>query len=168
MGISAQIVKKLSAKKLNLRTITTKVGYLKSNSKVYENGESVTDVAAKNEFGVQGRQTWQGSRTGKTISVDGIPPRPFMRTSFNSSKDFMLKGMRKIIRSQLREPNSLEFVKDRMDLLGAKAVSEVQKTITDISEPPNSPQVVAEKRSSNPLIDTGLMRRSADFETELL
>jgi len=168
MGIGAEIIRKLTAKKLNLRTITTKVGYLKSNAKVYENGESVTDVAAKNEFGVNAPQVWQGGRTGKTITVSGIPARPFMQSSFNSSKEFMRKGMHKIIDSQLHGMKSFEFVKEKMDLLGAKAVSEVQKTITNISEPPNSPQVIEEKRSSNPLIDTGLMRRSADFETELL
>ena len=166
MGISAEIIRKLSAKKLKLRTLTTKVGYLKSNSKVYENGESVTNVAAKNEFGVASPQSWVCRRTGKIVTVASIPDRPFMRISFNNSKEFMLKGMHKIINDQLTTASSLESVMRKMDLLGAKAVSEVQRVITYISEPPNAPQTIECKQSSNPLIDTGLMRRSADFKTE--
>ena len=40
----------------------------------------------------------------------------------------------------------------------------IQKEITNIKEPPNSPYTIEKKGSSNPLIDTGLMRSKVEWK----
>ena len=40
----------------------------------------------------------------------------------------------------------------------------IQKEITNLKEPPNSPATIAKKGSSNPLIDSGDMRKSVKWK----
>ena len=40
----------------------------------------------------------------------------------------------------------------------------IQKEITNLKEPPNSPYTIAKKGSSNPLIDSGDMRKSVKWK----
>ena len=41
---------------------------------------------------------------------------------------------------------------------------EIQQSIRQLRTPPNSPLTIAMKGSSNPLINTGKLRNSVDFE----
>ena len=48
--------------------------------------------------------------------------------------------------------------------LGEKVVADVQRKIVALKDPPNAPSTIAKKGSANPLIDTGRLRQSIDFE----
>jgi hypothetical protein len=48
--------------------------------------------------------------------------------------------------------------------LGVWAVRGVQRNIRDIDTPPNAPSTIKRKKSSNPLIDSGRMRQSIEYE----
>jgi len=50
-------------------------------------------------------------------------------------------------------------------LLGEKAVADVKNKIDAISEPPNAQSTIDKKRgSTNPLVDSGLLRQSVSWE----
>jgi hypothetical protein len=49
-------------------------------------------------------------------------------------------------------------------LMGEGIKGQLQKSINDWSEPPNSPRTVARKGFNKPLIDTALMLRSVDYQ----
>ena len=108
------------------------VGFFESAT--YPGGEFVASVAIYNEFGTQ-----------------NIPPRPFFRSALD--------------KNEARYWNFLasEFVKNEpakksLTKLGELVRGDVIKSITQFSEPPNAPSTIKAKGSSNPLIDTGVMR----------
>lgn len=107
-----------------------------------------TDVVAKavfNEFG----------------TATGIPERPFLRNAMTDNRDgyrgMMARGAKKIVRGEMSKHTVLAQ-------LGLKAQGDVQKSITDLREPPNAPATIKRKGSSNPLIDTGEMRARVTFK----
>ena len=51
-----------------------------------------------------------------------------------------------------------------LEQLGAMAVGEVQKYVTELDTPPNAPSTIRQKGSSNPLINTGALRQSITYE----
>lgn len=51
-----------------------------------------------------------------------------------------------------------------LNQLGVLAVGNVQVYMTQLKSPPNAPSTVERKGSSNPLIDTGVLRSSVTFE----
>ena len=50
------------------------------------------------------------------------------------------------------------------NMVGAKAAAIMKNTIRDLDEPPNAPATIAKKKSSNPLVDTGLLMQSVPWE----
>lgn len=109
-----------------------------------------TDVVAKAVFNEFGTST-------------GIPERPFLRNAMTDNRDgyrgMMTRAARKIIESEGK------FTKQHaLAQLGLKAQGDVQKSITDLREPPNAPATIKRKGSSNPLIDTGEMRARVTFK----
>lgn len=48
--------------------------------------------------------------------------------------------------------------------VGARMQRDIQRTIRNLSYPPNSPITVNNKKSSNPLIDTGKLRQSVTYK----
>ncbi len=108
----------------------------------YPDGKKVIDVAIKNEFGI------------------GVPERSFLRTG---GPEF-IEDSKPLIEAALQRVNAGAKFKDEADKIGMKAVAAIQQKIVDIDTPPNSAATIAAKGSSNPLIDTGLMRQSVTFE----
>ena len=51
-----------------------------------------------------------------------------------------------------------------MNHLGLRIQRDVQRTIRNLSDPPNSPITIHNKKSSNPLIDTGRLRQSVTYK----
>ena len=88
---------------------------------------------------------------------DRIPERPFLDVSIANKQGNLIAR----VNSDLRKGLTPDQVSER---LGARAVGIVQKYITDLRTPPNSPRTIAKKGSSNPLIDTGLMRQSVTYQ----
>lgn len=108
-------------------------------------------IASVHEFGV----TIQQER-GSIV----IPERSFMRTTFDEKKAEWFE----FVKRQLN--NVFEFKIDAQTLyarLGARMVGDIQEKITDLDAPPNAPSTISKKGSSNPLIDSGGLRRSITF-----
>ena len=104
----------------------------------------IIDIATWNHF---------GTRT--------IPERPFldnaMRYNRRSYKAAMQSSARAILLGDLTMTAAL-------NRLGLKAVGDIQREIVELKSPPNSPETIRQKKSSNPLIADGTMRRAVTFE----
>lgn len=92
-------------------------------------------------------------RRGKGNTI--IPERSFMRSTFDEKKEewvlFFNNQLKRVLKGQMG-PRVL------CERLGAKMTADIQEKITDLDTPPNAPSTIAQKGSSNPLIDTGGLR----------
>ena len=108
-----------------------------------EDGTDVCDIAAWNELG--------------TVNM---PSRPFLRMSVDDNSDkinsFMSAQKRSIING---EPADRILKK-----IGIFQKDLIQEKITEGSFAPNAPSTIKAKGSSKPLIDTGRLRHSVNFE----
>lgn len=94
-------------------------------------------------------------------AVKNIPERSFIRSTFDEKNG----DWTKFIKSRI--PKVLEGTlpaRQLHELVGAKIVSDIQKKIKDIQDPPNAPATIAQKGSSNPLIDTGGLRMRVTYK----
>lgn len=122
----------------------------KTTSVQYPDGTPVIDVAVYNNYG--------------TFNEDGtvhIPPRPFLDVggirASEETKQMRIALMRKIREGQIDMEHAA-------DMIGAKAAAIMKRTIRDFDDPPNAPSTIAQKKSDNPLIDTGLMMQSVTWD----
>ena len=108
-----------------------------------EDGTDVCDIAAWNELG--------------TVNM---PSRPFLRMSVDDNSDkinsFMSAQKRSIINGESAGRILMKIGIFQIDL--------IQEKITEGSFAPNAPSTIKAKGSSKPLIDTGRMRQSVNFE----
>lgn len=139
-------IKKLSH--LSKQPQEVKVG-LPAGSMNYPDGTNLIMVGAVNEFG----------------TADGrIPERSFLRST--------VINKRQVFRQFWRSDKARELLVGQedarilLDFLGQLAQAEVQKAIVEISEPPNAQATIGHKGSSNPLVDTGLLRQSIRYEVD--
>lgn len=124
--------------KLKLQFGTVDVGFFKGTH-TYPNGKDVTEVAKKNDKGI------------------GVPERPFMIPAGNKAANKTINITVQSIAGGMDESQALSRA-------GIILKNAIQKEITNIKEPPNSPATIAKKGSSNPLIDTGKMRQSVKWK----
>ena len=127
----------------NLADMKVQVGFLSSAK--YEDGKSVAQVAMSNEYGVpQKRQ----------------PPRPFMRTALKKAKewkktfDFMIK--KGFVRGG-------DF-KTSFNTLGLVVQGDIKTSIKELTAPALAQLTIDKKGFSKPLIDTGYMLDSVNYE----
>ncbi|MFF5994277.1 hypothetical protein AAGS61_05920 [Lysinibacillus sp. KU-BSD001] len=108
-------------------------------------------IAGVHEFGVTIRK-----ESGSIV----IPERSFLRSTFDEkNREWATFAKRQL-------PNLLEGRIDAQTLcerLGARMVADIQEKITDLDTPPNAPSTIKQKKSSNPLIDTGGLRRRVTY-----
>lgn len=130
----------------------------------YANMSEVATVGVFNEFGTEQKVTKKQSgflhhiglhkQPGDTIKVK---PRPFMSTSFDENlqglDNLKNKLYDKIIKGQSTTHRALKVIGEWM-------TTKIKKKIRDLKDPPNTPFTIANKKSSNPLIDTGQMINS--------
>ena len=109
----------------------------------YPDGTPVAEVAAANEFGV------------------GVPERSFFRVALKT----VVVPLRRILRRRV-DPRRNIVDKTTAALMGEQVRNEVIDAITALRTPPNAPSTIKAKKSSNPLIDTGLMRASVTYEVK--
>ena len=107
----------------------------------YPDGTPVAAVAAWNEFGT--RYT---------------PERPFFRNAIEGASPDLLEVVKAYV-----DPMEMQFTTYIAGRIGLAMQARVQKSITVLREPPNHPDTIKHKGSSNPLIDTGVMRQSVTF-----
>ena len=118
---------------------------LPKGSGSYPDGTPVIKVGVIHEFG----------------SEDGVIPE---RSWLRSAMDVNRKKHRALIRKLSKSVMSGELTaKNALELLGTQAQSDIQQRIVDVNEPPNAPSTIAAKGSSNPLVDTGLLRQSVTY-----
>lgn len=114
----------------------------------YPDGTPVAAVAAWNEFG-----------------TSRIPERPFFRNAIVGADKELMPVLKKGI-----DPRDMALDHITAAKLGLVMQARVQRSITDLSSPPNAPSTTAPrplgKGSSNPLIDTGFMRQSTTYKVE--
>lgn len=125
--------------KLKLQFGTVEVGFFKGSAK-YKGGKDVTTVARDND---------QGTKR--------IPERPFMIPAGN-------KAANKTINITVQ---SIAGGMDEQQALSKAAImfkNAIQREITNLKEPPNAESTIFKKGSSNPLIDTGVMRSKVEWK----
>ena len=123
------------------------VGFLRSSGEYDSKSHpTVATIAAIHEFG----------------SADGsIPERSFMRSAVDDNKKMIEKLIDKLV-LKVAEGRFNEI--GGLRILGAKVQSLMRNQILKGIPPANSPATIRRKGSSIPLIDTGTMIGSLDFE----
>ena len=124
--------------KLRLQFGSIDVGFFVGTK--YKNGKDVTTVARDND---------QGTKR--------IPERPFMIPAGNKAANKTINITVNSIAGGMDEQQALSKA-------GELFVGFIQKEITNLKEPPNSPYTIEKKGSSNPLIDSGDMRKSVKWK----
>lgn len=118
---------------------SVEVGFFSSAR--YEDGTPVAAVAAANEFGV------------------GVPERPFVRPALAAAK----RPVDTIIKNSV-DPLQMVIEQNVASRIGEQVRNEIIDAITKFTTPANAPATIAAKKSSHPLIDTGLMRASVTYK----
>lgn len=108
----------------------------------YEDGTSIAQVAAVNEFG-----------------ASDIPERPFMRQSFENHEG----ELQAACDAAQRLVSSGGSAEQALQQIGVVAKGLVQDEIVNGGFAPNAESTIKKKGSEQPLIDTGTMRQSVNF-----
>lgn len=108
----------------------------------YEDGTSIAQVAAVNEFG-----------------ASDIPERPFMRQSFENHEG----ELQVACDAAQRLVSSGGSAEQALQQIGVVAKGLVQDEIVNGGFAPNAESTIKKKGSEQPLIDTGTMRQSVNF-----
>ena len=111
----------------------------------YPNGTRVVDVAVGNEYG-----------------TDNVPARPFMGLS-SADINNQCAPILEQSAAALNNNNTQQY-DQLLDAAGSVAAGIVKQQITDLRSPPNAQSTIERKGSSNPLIDTGLMRQTVTYK----
>jgi len=130
------------------KKITLQVGFFKGSK--YTNGTQVAQVAVWNNF---------GTRSKKTRKVR-IPERPF----FSQATEIYKADRKRIIKEVFVPQRTL---RKSVALVGKKVVKLIQARITKLKTPEKSEETLRLRPGkTNPLIDTGLMRKSVLFKID--
>ena len=124
--------------KLKLQFGSIDVGFFVGTK--YKTGKDVTTVARDND---------QGTKR--------IPERPFMIPAGNKAANKTINITVQSIASGLDEQQALS----KAAIMFKNAIA---REITNLKEPPNAESTILKKGSSNPLIDTGDMRKSVKWK----
>lgn len=108
-----------------------------------ENGTDICDIAAWNELG--------------TVH---IPARPFLRQSVDDN----LSKINNFLQEKKKDLVSGISAEQVLKEIGIFQKDLIQEKITDGDFAPNAESTVKKKGSSKPLIDTGRMRQSVNYE----
>ena len=109
-------------------------------------GLSTGEILAINEFGSPSKK---------------IPARPFMRTS--------TEEMKRIIRNYVRgrKAQGIPWIGSiEANEIGRLGRTIIQDTIINWSTPPNAPSTIRRKGEDNPLLETGLLWKSVEYDIQ--
>jgi len=120
---------------------TLRIGFLENAR--YPDGKPVAMIAAIQEFGAPAR---------------GIPPRPFFRNMISAKSGEWPNAI-----SGLLKANGLDAAKT-LAQTGSAIAGQLRQSIVDLWEPPLAESTIRRKGHSKPLIDTGVLINSIDFE----
>lgn len=132
-----------------------KIGVLSDNAQEDRDGITLAQLAAVQEFGAK--------NAGPLKNIE-IPERSYIRSTMDEQRRALNAFTDKlIVQVMLGQFN----VKRALGILGEFIQAKIQRKITILKDPPNAPRTIAEKGSSNPLIDTGRLRQSIRYETKV-
>ena len=93
----------------------------------------------------------------KSTTHINIPERSFIRAGFDQNKSKIIKSGEGLLERVI----NLELSVDAFfDALGESIVGMIQEYMTDLRDPGLHPKTIEQKKSSNPLVDTGQLRDS--------
>lgn len=118
-----------------------KVGFLANAT--YPDGTPVAMIAAIQDFGAPGA---------------GIPPRPFFRNMIAEKSPEWPKAI-----ADLLVQNGYDLAKT-FEQVGQGIAGQLRQSIVDTNDPPLAPSTIARKGFDKPLVDTGHMLNSIDYE----
>jgi hypothetical protein len=90
-----------------------------------------------------------------------IPERPFLSAAMRDNRDKYRQGMKASAVKLLTGKTTISVV---MSKLGIMAQGDIQESISTWVSPPNAPSTIAQKGSSQPLIDSGEMRAAVTYK----
>jgi hypothetical protein len=131
----AQLAQKVS------NPATLRVGFLQKAT--YPDGKPVAMIAAINEYGAPSR---------------GQPPRPFFRNMIAAKSREWPKAIAGLLKSNQYDAELT------LKQTGAAIAGQLRQSIRDLVEPPLAPSTIRRKGFDKPLIDTGHMLSSVDYE----
>lgn len=127
----------------NLNNKSVKAGIL-SSAGTEDNGVKIVDVAIYNEFG-----------------TSRIPSRPFVRIASEKNQQTWANETEKIVDKIVAGYDA------NFSNLGDRMVENIKDVIGDKNLlVPNAPSTIRRKGHDKPLIDTGKLKASIDFEVE--
>lgn len=112
----------------------------------YDDGTSVTMVAAWNEMG-----------------TENAPSRPFMRQTVENNEDEIKRYARVYLQDAIKGYTS---AKKALELIGYQVAHLMRQEIENGNFEPNAPSTIAKKGSSKPLIDTYKMYSNIIYEVK--
>lgn len=130
-----------------VRSAKLRVGFLEGAT--YPDGTKVALVAYMNEFGRSVH-----SDEGDYYQL----PRPFFRSMISAKSPSWSNELGKLMKNN--ENDSMRC----LELMGIRIKGQLQESITALVSPPLAPSTIARKGFAKPLIDTGHMLNSVDFE----
>jgi len=130
----------------NTNPAATKVGFNKGLGKYPGQNVSIFEVAMFNEFG-----------------TEDMPERPFLRVTVKENRQEYLSIIKNLLNAMLWGKMPADTA---IKALGLKAVADIKNKIDTLSEPPNADLTVDIKGFDNPLVHTGLMKQSVNFEVQ--
>ena len=163
------------------------VGFLENAT--YPDGSQVANIAAINEFGgsheveehkqsifrkvaASGDYFLRGGKFVKrsesnfesihTVPAHTVttPPRPFFRTTIAKKKGQWGTDLAEAMKATDCDAQRA------LNMVGAAIKSDLQQAIVEFSTPPNAPSTIAKKGFNDPLIDSGHMLNSVDWEVK--
>ncbi len=152
----------------DLESHKIEIGIFGEDNLRYEDGATVLLIATVNEFGCKIDVTpkmraylhRQGLHLKASTKQITIPERSFIRSGFDEQKERYEERAAKLLESVLHLALSVAVF---FDVLGEYVVGQLQEYLTDIDDPENHPFTAAQKKSTNPLIDTGRMREAITY-----
>lgn len=118
-----------------------RVGFLETET--YPDGTNVAQVAYWNEYG-----------TSK------MPPRPFFRSMIADKSPGWGVALGKSLKA-----TDYDVIKS-LRLVGTGIAGQLTQSVVDFKTPGNAPSTIARKGFDKPLVDTGQMQRSPNFDLE--
>lgn len=103
----------------------------------------------------------QGKQRFYKLKAVTIPPRPFIKNAWDENeskyKKMIVEGLSDICNGKIT-------ARKLLDKLGTVCVADIRNSAIKLKNPANAPLTIANKGSSNPLVDTGEMIRKATYK----
>jgi len=87
------------------------------------------------------------------------PSRQFFKTALDDNQSKVSDSLADIARAAIHDDSTAP----KYSYLGMSVTGFIQRSIVSLRSPPNAASTIAKKGSSNPLIDTGMMRQSVGW-----